>query len=77
MEFRRVLFRSRLSVYYNDWLGGALNNKGSLMIVAVASALSGSMLGKKFIQKVTMKAIQTLIVVLLSLIAILLGLGII
>ncbi len=67
---------SRLSVYTQNWSSLNLNAQVNLMTVAVVAALSGSLLGKKYIQKVTMKSMQTLIIVFLSCIAILLGAGI-
>ena len=67
---------SRLSVYTQNWSALNLNAQINLMIVAVVAALSGSLLGKKYIQKITIKSMQTLIIVFLSCIAALLGAGI-
>jgi uncharacterized membrane protein YfcA len=67
---------SRLSVYTRNWNALNLDAQLSLMIVAVIAALGGSLLGKKYIQKITMKSMQRLIVVFLSCIALLLGSGI-
>lgn len=67
---------SRLSVYTQNWSALNLNAQINLMTVAVVAALSGSLLGKKYIQKITMKSMQTLIIVFLSCIAVLLGAGI-
>jgi uncharacterized membrane protein YfcA len=67
---------SRLSVYIQNWSDLNLSSQLNLMLVAVLAALSGSLIGKKYIQKVTLKSIQTLIVVFLSCIALLLGIGI-
>jgi uncharacterized membrane protein YfcA len=67
---------SRLAVYTQNWTALNLDAQLSLMIVAVISALGGSLLGKKYIQKITMKSMQRLIVVFLSCIALLLGSGI-
>ena len=67
---------SRLSIYTQNWSALNLNAQINLMTVAVVAALSGSLLGKKYIQKITMKSMQTLIIVFLSCIAVLLGAGI-
>ena len=67
---------SRLSVYTQNWSALNLNAQINLMTVAVVAALSGSLLGKKYIQKITIKSMQTLIIVFLSCIAVLLGAGI-
>jgi uncharacterized membrane protein YfcA len=67
---------SRLSIYIQNWSDLNLNSQLNLMLVALLAALSGSLIGKKYIQKVTLKSIQTLIIVFLSCIALLLGLGI-
>jgi uncharacterized membrane protein YfcA len=67
---------SRLSVYTQSWTALNLDAQLSLMIIAVIAALVGSLLGKKYIQKITMKSMQRLIVLFLSCIALLLGSGI-
>jgi uncharacterized membrane protein YfcA len=67
---------SRLSVYVKNWSALNLQTQLNLMIIAVIAALAGSLFGKKYIQKITMKSMQTLIVVFLSCIAVLLGSGI-
>jgi uncharacterized membrane protein YfcA len=67
---------SRLSSYIQNWSALNLNDQLNLMIVAILAALSGSLIGKQYIQKVTMKSMQLLVVVLLSCIALLLGLGV-
>lgn len=67
---------SRLTVYIQNWSALNLNDQLNLMIIAVLAALTGSLLGKKYIQKITMKSIQALIIVFLCCIAILLGFGI-
>jgi uncharacterized membrane protein YfcA len=67
---------SRLSIYIQNWSELNLNDQLNLMIVAILAALSGSLIGKQYIQKVTMKSVQLLVVVLLSCIALLLGLGV-
>ena len=67
---------SRFSVYAQNWSPLNLNAQINLMTVAVVAALSGSLLGKKYIQKITIKSMQTLIIVFLSCIAVLLGAGI-
>jgi uncharacterized membrane protein YfcA len=67
---------SRLSIYIQNWSELNLNDQLNLMIVAILAALSGSLIGKQYIQKVTMKSMQLLVVVLLSCIALLLGLGV-
>jgi len=67
---------SRLSIYIQNWSELNLNDQLNLMIVAILAALSGSLIGKQYIQKVTMKSMQLLVVVLLSCIALLLGVGV-
>ena len=67
---------SRLSIYIQNWSALNLNVQLNLMIVAILAALSGSLIGKQYIQKVTMKSVQLLVVILLSCIALLLGLGV-
>jgi uncharacterized membrane protein YfcA len=67
---------SRLSIYIQNWSTLNLNDQLNLMIVAILAALSGSLIGKQYIQKVTMKSVQLLVVILLSCIALLLGLGV-
>lgn len=68
---------SRLSIYIHNWKDLSFNNNLGLMIVAVLCALVGSLMGKRYIQKVTLKSMQSLVVVLLTCIAVLLGFGII
>jgi uncharacterized membrane protein YfcA len=68
---------SRLSVYVQRWSDLNLSSQLYLMLVAVMAALSGSLIGKKYIQKVTLKSMQLLIIIFLSCIAVLLGMGIV
>lgn len=67
----------RLTVYSSNWTGGIIGINLSLMVTATIFAVAGSLIGKFFLDKVTFKSVQSLIIVFLIVISILLGSGII
>lgn len=65
----------RISVYATKFVKEDLSNNIILIIVATLSAITGAVIGNKLIKKVTLKFIQTLVAVMLLIIAIALGAG--
>jgi uncharacterized protein len=66
---------TRISVYATKFVKEDLSNNIILIIVATLSAITGAVIGNKLIKKVTLKFIQTLVAVMLLIIAVALGAG--
>lgn len=68
---------SRISLYSVHFSLAGINDNGMLLLFAVLSAFAGSFIGKKLIRKVTMRAVQIIVSIMLFAIALFLGMGII
>jgi len=68
---------SRISLYSIHFSLASINDNGLLLLSAVISAFTGSFIGKKLIRKVTMRAVQIIVSIMLFAIALCLGAGII
>lgn len=68
---------SRLAVYGNFLAAGSFADNYMLVITAIASAFLGALLGNRILQKITLRAIQILVGILLILISFGLGAGVI
>lgn len=68
---------SRLSVYSGLLTTAAVLDQIPLIAVATLSAFIGAFLGSRLVKKITIRTLQVAVAVMLSLIAILLGVGII
>jgi len=66
---------TRISVYATKFVKEDLSNNIILIVIATLSAITGAFIGNKLIKKVTLKFIQTLVAVMLLVIAIALGAG--
>lgn len=72
-----VIDVSRLSVYSTRFVEADLTGNLPLLIPAVLSAMTGALLGKKLLKKVTLDAVHYIVATMLIVIGILLGMGII
>jgi len=68
---------TRLSIYSQNILANVDNSKIILLIVAVISAFTGVYFGNKLVKKMTIKALQVIVAIMILVFALLLGLGII
>lgn len=68
---------ARLAVYSERFAGGALNENSGMLITATLAAFVGAYIGKKIMDKVTMRGIQILVSVMLIILALGMILGII
>ncbi len=68
---------SRLSVYASRFNSSGLGENLPLVVSATIAAIAGAYIGKKFLTKVTLKTIQTLVAIMLILISMALGVGLI
>ncbi len=68
---------SRISFYSVHFSIAGINDNGMLLLFAVLSAFTGSFIGKKLIRRVTMRAVQIIVSIMLFAIALFLGMGII
>lgn len=68
---------TRLSVYFNKFIGSGVTDNLNLLIIATISAFIGAYLGNMLLKKVTLGFIQTFVAVMIMLIALGLGTGII
>lgn len=68
---------TRLSVYVSRFTESGLSENLALLISATVSAITGALIGKIILKKVTFRSIQILVTILLILISISLGMGII
>ena len=68
---------TRLSGYASRFTSANLDESLALLISATLSAIAGAYLGKKLLQKVTLRSIQFIVAVMLVLISIALGSGLI
>ncbi len=72
-----VIDISRLSVYSTRFVDADLRDNLPLLIAAVLSAMTGAILGKRLLKKVTLDAVHSIVAVMLIVIGVLLGMGII
>lgn len=72
-----VIDISRLSVYWTRMSAARLDDHGSLLIAATLAAFTGAFLGNRLLKKVTMKAIEVAVAIMLFAIAVALGSGLI
>lgn len=68
---------SRLGVYMIQFPASGLHQKLPLVIAATASAFIGAYAGNMLLKKVTLKLVQTIVIVMLIILSIALGLGIV
>ena len=68
---------TRISVYATKFVKEDLSNNIILIIIATLSAITGAIIGNKLIKKVTLKFIQTLVAIMLLIIALAVGAGLI
>jgi uncharacterized protein len=68
---------TRLSVYFNKFIGSGVTDNINLLIIATISAFIGAYFGNMLLKKVTLNFIQTFVAVMILLIAIGLGSGLI
>jgi uncharacterized membrane protein YfcA len=68
---------SRLGVYMTRFSSSGLQQNLALVIAATASAFLGAYAGNILLKKVTLKAVQTIVTVMLIVLSIALGLGIV
>jgi len=66
---------SRLAVYLPH-VASATSQRSLILVTAIASAFIGTYLGTRFLKKVTMRALQMIVSIMLGLIALFLGAGI-
>ncbi len=67
---------TRLSVYFKTILNTDLSNEFWLLVSAILAAVSGAILGKQLLKKVTLLFLQRLVAGLLIVISVALGMGI-
>lgn len=68
---------TRLSVYAQHLVVGGIEENAALLVVATLSAFLGAYIGNSLVKKVTMKSVQSVVVALLFVVAVLLGAGLI
>ncbi len=68
---------TRISVYASRFLESGLGDNIVIVIYATASAIVGAYFGNKFLKKITLQYIQTMVAILLIVVSIALGTGII
>lgn len=68
---------TRLSVYFNRFVGSGITDNLYLVVSATLSAFLGAYFGNKLLKKVTLNFIQTFVAIMIMLIAIGLGSGLI
>ncbi len=68
---------TRLSVYATRFTQSGLIDNLTLVVVATLAAITGSLIGRQLLQKVTLRFLQITVAVLLILISLALGLGIV
>ncbi len=68
---------SRLGVYYTHFSGAILRENLTLILAATLSAFAGAYLGNALLKKVTMQGVQTIVTVMLMVLAVALGVGIV
>lgn len=68
---------TRLSVYFNRFIGSGVTDNINLLIIATISAFIGAYFGNMLLNKVTLNFIQTFVAVMILIIAIGLGAGLI
>jgi hypothetical protein len=70
-----VIDLSRLAVYWRQILAAKLSDSVSLLIAATLSAFLGAFLGNRLLQKITLRLIETIVSIMLLLIAVALAGG--
>jgi uncharacterized protein len=68
---------TRLSVYASRFAAAHLHENIVLLLTATLAAITGALIGKKLLTKVTLRSIQLLVAVMLIFISLALGLGLI
>ncbi len=68
---------TRLSVYATRFTQSGLIDNLTLVVVATLAAITGSLIGRQLLQKVTLRFLQITVAVLLILISLALGMGIV
>lgn len=68
---------TRLSVYFNRFVGSGMSDNLYLLISATLSAFIGAYLGNKLLKKITINFMQTFVAVMIMIIAVGLGSGLI
>jgi uncharacterized protein len=68
---------SRLSVYSSRFLDSGLSGNLPLVVSATLSAMAGALIGNSLLKKITLRFIQSMVAVLLIIVAIALGMGLI
>jgi len=67
----------RLGVYAQHLAAGGIRENAALLIAATLSAFVGAFAGNRLLKKATMKSVQTIVAILLFVIAVLLATGLI
>ncbi|OFX59750.1 MAG: hypothetical protein A2066_11300 [Bacteroidetes bacterium GWB2_41_8] len=68
---------TRLTVYASRFTAANLHENLTLLISATLAAITGALIGRKLLKKITLRFIQLIVAVMLMLISVALGLGII
>jgi len=68
---------TRLSVYASKFLSSGLADNILVVVIATSAAITGAVAGNMLLKKITLKFIQTLVAILLIIIALALGGGVI
>ncbi|MFN8166434.1 MAG: sulfite exporter TauE/SafE family protein [Bacteroidia bacterium] len=68
---------TRLSIYYERFLGANLTENLSLLVTTTLAAFLGAYLGSRLLKKVTIHFVQNFVTVMIIILAIALGLGLI
>lgn len=66
---------TRLTIYASRFTAANFESNTILLVSATVSAISGALIGKKLLKKITLNSIRILVAIMLILIAIALGLG--
>ncbi|MCC5816157.1 MAG: sulfite exporter TauE/SafE family protein [Leptospira sp.] len=68
---------SRLTIYFQNFLGESLGDNWQLIAIATGSAFVGAFLGRLLLKKITFQSVQYIVTFLLLILAVGLGMGII
>ena len=67
---------TRLPMYFRNFMENQLTDQWELLLIATLSAFLGAYIGAKFIQKITIKTVQSITAIMILVIAILLMIGV-
>ncbi len=68
---------SRISIYFSKYSDVGLEENGYTLLAAVGAAFVGAFVGKRLLTKVTIGFLHTMVTIMITLLALVLGLGII